>query len=101
MSEIGEFVLDSGRYLGIHGAGEQAVIFEALERLRQHLRADALKATLELSVALRPVFESADHQCAPLIRQEIEHLPARAHRSIDIVAFALIDKQAHTHEGTR
>ncbi|KAB1662124.1 zinc-binding dehydrogenase [Pseudoclavibacter sp. CFCC 13796] len=89
LPELGQRILDAGGNLGIDRARDEAVRFEPLERLREHLRADALETTSELAVAQRAVFECADRQRAPLVREQIEHVSAGAHSRIDVVAFAL------------
>ncbi len=67
VSEVSKFVLHASGNLGVDGASEQAVVFETLEGLGQHLGADAFQASFELPVALRPVFERTDGQGAPLV----------------------------------
>ena len=77
-AERGELVVDTGRHLGVDGAGEQAVALHRAQGLGEHLGGDAADAGAQLAEAQRSVLERADDQHGPLVADPVEHDPGGA-----------------------
>src|SRR5688500_3241097 len=56
----------------------KAVTFESLQRLREHLLADALSPTAQVTPAVRPLGQSDQNQNAPFAGDMVQDSPARA-----------------------
>src|SRR5882724_1063242 len=66
-----------GRMLGIELAGDDAVLLEDLEALRQHVGGDAVERRQEILKAPRARQEVPDHEEGPALAEELERLGHR------------------------
>ena len=75
----GQVVIDPGRNHGVHGTGDQAVLFEFTQLLRQHLVRDVGQLAPQLVVAPHALVQSPQDRHLPLAA---DHLQRQLHRVV-------------------
>ncbi|ARX86803.1 hypothetical protein SMD44_06280 [Streptomyces alboflavus] len=71
-AEVGQGVLDTGWGLGVGAAGEQAVVLQAAECLREDLGADAADVVAQFAGAQGAVSQSPERHRVPGVGEQVE-----------------------------
>src|SRR5204862_2534404 len=72
------------RVLGVELPGDDAVLLENLETLREHIGSDPLEGALEILEAPRPGEQVADDQQRPALAEQLERLGHRTALAITL-----------------